>query len=89
MSWNRRIRELGRFACALVALLLFAEVLETFGVSVPVLSSVDLLLAVATLVVVALLTWWLVRSATLDEAAGATDTRADLKDELKSTEIVA
>jgi hypothetical protein len=84
MSWDRRIRELGRFACALVALLLFAEVLKTFGVPVPVLSSVEPLFFVAALVVLALLIWLLAGSATLAEAAGAADARADLKDELKS-----
>ena len=84
MSWNRRIRELGRFACVLAALLLLAEGLKIFGVPLPFTSAVDPLLAIVALAVVVLLTWWLVRSTTLAQAAGAADSRADLKDELKN-----
>ena len=84
MGWNRRIRELGRFACALVALLLLAEVLEIFGVPAHVESTVAMLLVIAALAVVALFSWRLARATTLAQAAGAADTRAGLKDELKS-----
>ncbi|HEV8644269.1 MAG TPA: hypothetical protein VGR01_01720 [Burkholderiales bacterium] len=84
MGWNRRMRELGRYACALVALCLLAEVLETFGVPAPVLSAAAPLFVIAALAIVALLTWRLAYPTTLAQAAGAADTRAGLKDELKS-----
>ena len=84
MSWKRRMRELGRLACCLVALLLFAEVLEALGVPAPVLSTLAPLLVIAALAVMALFTWRLARPTTLAQAAGAADTGAGLKDELKS-----
>jgi hypothetical protein len=84
MGWSRRMRELGRFACALAALGLLAEVLEIFGVPAPVLSAVAPVLAAAALAVVALFAWRLTRSTTRAQAAGAADTRAGLKDEFKS-----
>jgi hypothetical protein len=84
MGLNRRMRELGRFACALFALCLLAEVLEIFGVPARVQSAVVILLVIAALAVVALFTWRLARATTLAQAAGAADTRAGLKDELKS-----
>jgi len=84
MGLNRRMRELGRFACALFALCLLAEVLEIFGVPAHVQSAVVTLFVIAALAVVALFTWRLARATTLAQAAGAADTRAGLKDELKS-----
>jgi hypothetical protein len=84
MGWNRRMRELGRFAFALVVLRLLAEVLEIFSVPASVLSAVGTLLAIAALAVVALLIWRLAYATTLAQAAGAADTRAGLKDEFKS-----
>jgi hypothetical protein len=84
LTWSRRMRELGRFACALVALYLVAEILETLGVPAPVLAALVPLLAIVALAVVALLAWRLARPTTLAQAAGAADTRAALKDELKS-----
>ena len=84
LGWSRRMPELGRLACALVALRLLAEVLETFGVPAPVQSAVVALLVIAALAVVALFSWRLARPTTLAQAAGAADTRARLKDELKS-----
>src|SRR5258708_433625 len=84
MGWSRRMRELGRFACALAALGLLAEILEIFGVPAPVFSAVAAVLATAALAVVALFAWRLTRPTTRAQAAGAADTRAGLKDELKS-----
>ena len=78
------MRELGWFVCALAALGLLAEVLEIFGVPAPVLSAVAPVLAAAALAVVALFAWRLTRPTTRAQAAGAADTRAGLKDELKS-----
>ena len=78
------MRDLGQFACALVALCLLAEVLEIFGVPARVFSAVAPVLAAAALAIVALLIWRLTRPTTLAQAAGAADTRAGLKDELKS-----
>jgi len=57
MGWNRRMRDLGRFACALVVLPLLAEVLEIFGVPAHIQSAVAILLVVAALAVLALFTW--------------------------------
>ncbi len=84
LGWSRRVRELGWFACALVALCLLAEVLEALGVPVPVLSAPASLLVIVALAVVALFAWLITRPTTLAQAAGAADTRAGLKDELKS-----
>ncbi|HKQ26780.1 MAG TPA: hypothetical protein VJT81_20230 [Burkholderiales bacterium] len=80
----QRMRDLGQLACALVALCFLAEVLEIFGVPArdfSVFASLFLIVAVA---IVALFAWRLARSTTLAQAAGAADTRAGLKDELKS-----
>ena len=84
MGWNRRIRDLGRFACALVVLPLLAEVLEIFGVPAPVLSAVASLFFIIGGAIMVLFAWRLARATTLAQAAGATDARAGLKDELKS-----
>jgi hypothetical protein len=78
------MRDLGRFACALVALFLLAEVLEIFGVPAPVLSAVAPVFLIVALAIVALFAWRLARATTLAQAAGAADARAGLKDELKS-----
>jgi hypothetical protein len=84
LGWRRRVRELGWFACALAALCLLAEVLEALGVAAPALAASARLLLVAALAVVALFAWLITRPTTLAEAARAADTRAGLKDELKS-----
>jgi hypothetical protein len=84
MRWSRRMRELGWFVCTLAALGLLAEVLEIFGVPALVLSAVAPVLIAAALAVVALFAWRLTRPTTRAQAAGAADTRAGLKDELKS-----
>jgi hypothetical protein len=84
MSWSRRMRDLGRFVCALAALGLLAEVLEIFGVPAPVLSAAAPAFAAAALAVVAVFAWRLTRPTTRAQAAGAADTRAGLKDEFKS-----
>jgi hypothetical protein len=84
LSWKRRVRELARLACCLVALLLFAEVLAAFGAPAPVLSALAPLLVLTALAVIALFAWRLVGPTTLAQAAAAADTGAGLKDELKS-----
>ena len=84
LGWSRRIRELGQFACALVALCLLAEVVQILGAPAPVLYALAPLAAITALVLVALFAWRLARPTTLAQAAGAADTRADLKDQLKS-----
>ena len=89
MGWNRRMRELGRLACAIFALSLLAVVLQIFGVLVDAKSMVAALLAIAALVVAGLFLWRLTRATTLAQAAGAADIRAGLKDELKSAHWLA
>jgi hypothetical protein len=84
LGWNRRVRELGRAACALLALCLIAEVLQALGVPAQVLWALVPLLAAAALAAVALFAWRIARATTLAQAAGAADTRAGLKDELQS-----
>jgi hypothetical protein len=84
LGWSRRMRELGRFASALVALWLLAEVVRALGVPAPVLVALVPLLMIASLVLVALFAWRLACATTLAQAAGAADSRADLKDQLKS-----
>jgi hypothetical protein len=84
VGWTRRLPELGRLACALVALRLLAEVLEVLAVPPSVRSVLVPLLVIAALAVVALFAWRLTRPTTLAQAAWAADTRADLKDEIKS-----
>ena len=84
ISWDRRLQELGRFACALVVVGLFAQVLDVFGIPAPVGTVLDYLLVISALAVVVLFAWRLARATTLAQAAGAADTRANLKDELKS-----
>ena len=69
MGLNRRMRELGRFACALSALCLLAEVLEIFGVPAHVQSALVTLFVIAALAVVTLFTWRLARATTLAQAA--------------------
>jgi hypothetical protein len=84
MSWDRRLRELGRFVCSLAILGLVAQVFNIFVLPRSVALALDSLLVVAALVVVALFAWRLARGMTLAQAAGAADARASLKDELKS-----
>jgi hypothetical protein len=84
LGWNRRVRELGRAVCALLALWLIAEVLQALGVPAQVLWALVPLLAIAALAAVALFAWRIARATTLAQAAGAADTRAGLKDELQS-----
>ena len=76
--------ELGWFASSLVALWLLAEVLRMLGVPAPVLLALVPLLVIAALALVALFAWRIARATTLAHAAGAADSRADLKDQLKS-----
>jgi hypothetical protein len=84
MRWSRRMRDLGQLACALVALCLLAEVLEIFGVPARNFSAFAPLFLIVALAIVALFAWRLAHATTLAQAAGAADTRAGLKDELKS-----
>src|SRR5262245_6670439 len=84
LSWNRRVHELGGLAWALVALWLIAEILQAFALPDPVLTALASLLLIAALIMMAWFTWRLVRPTTLTQAAEAVDSRADLKDELKS-----
>jgi DNA polymerase III psi subunit len=84
LSWKRRVRELGSFACCLVALVLLVEVVKAFDVPASVLSALAPLLVLSALAVAALFTWRLGRRTTLAQVAEAVDTRASLKDELKS-----
>jgi hypothetical protein len=83
-GWSRRMPELGRFACALIGLALLAEVFQALSLPPPFLSALTALLALAALAVAALFVWRLARPITLAQAAGAADTRAGLKDQLKS-----
>ncbi len=84
MNWNRRIRDLGQFACVFVAVWLLVEVITALRPPAPALTAVHVALMVIALSVAVLLAVRLTRTATLSEAAWATDTRASLKDELKS-----
>ena len=84
LSWTRRLQELARLACCLVALVLFVEILKFLRVPGPVLSALAPLLVLTGLVAVALFAWRLARSTPLNQAAGAADADAGLKDELKS-----
>jgi hypothetical protein len=84
LSWSRRVPELGRLVCLLVALALAAEILKVFGVPAQVLSGLAPLLLFIALVAVAVFVWRIVRPTTLAQAAGAADARAGLRDELKS-----
>jgi hypothetical protein len=83
-GWSRRMPELGRFACALIALALLGEVFQALSLPAPFLSTLTALLVLAALGVVALFVWRLARPITLAQAAQAADTRAGLKDQLKS-----
>jgi len=78
------MRELGRFAFALAVLCLLGEVVQILGAPEPVLYALAPLAVITALVLVALFAWRLARPTTLAQAAGAADTRADLKDQLKS-----
>src|SRR4029450_10572495 len=64
LGWSRRVRELGRLACALVALRLVAEVLEMLNVPGPVRSALTPLLVIAAVAVAAVVAWRLRRSRT-------------------------
>jgi hypothetical protein len=83
-GWSRRMPELGRFACVLIALALLAEVFQALSLPPPFLSTLTALLVLAALCVAALFAWRLARPITLAQAAQAADTRAGLKDQLKS-----
>ncbi len=82
--WGRRLQELGRLACALVALRLLPEVLQVLGIPDPVLSALTPLLIRAAAAFVALSGWRLSHPTTLADAAGAADAQANLNDELQS-----
>jgi hypothetical protein len=83
-GWSRRMPELGRFACALIALPLLAEAFQALSFPPAVLSTLNSLLVLAALAVAALFAWRLARPTTLAQAAEAADARAGLKDQLKS-----
>jgi hypothetical protein len=89
LGWSRRMRELGWLACALVALRLLPEVLKVLGVPSLVLSALTPVLVIAALAVAALSAWRLASRTTLAHAAGAADTRAGLKDQLRSAQWFA
>lgn len=84
MSWNRRIRDLGRFGCLFVAIWLLVEVITAFSLPAPARTAVHIVFVVVALSLAGALTVRLARATTLNEAAWACDTRASLKDELKS-----
>jgi hypothetical protein len=84
VGWSRRMPELGRLACALIALRLLAEVLAALSLPAPVLSVLTPLLVLCAVAAAALSAWRLARPTTLAQAAEAVDTRAGLKDQLKS-----
>ena len=84
LNWRQRMRELGWAACVLIGLWLIAEVLRSLGVPALVLSALAPMLVLSVLGAVVLFAWRLARRTTLAQAAGAADTHAGLKDELKS-----
>jgi hypothetical protein len=84
LSWSRRVPALGDLACALIVLLLFAQVLAALGVPSKILSALTPLLAMAAIAVLVVFVWRIGRRATLAQAAGAADARGGLRDELKS-----
>src|SRR5262245_28281438 len=83
-GWSRRLPELGWFACALIALALLVEVLQALSLPSAILSALTAALILIALALAALFAWRLARPITLAQAAGAADTRAGLKDQLKS-----
>lgn len=84
LRWSARLGELGRLACALLALLFVWQLLEAAGVPSPVRAALLPLLILAALAATALLSWRLSRSTTLEQAAAEADARAGLQDEIKS-----
>ncbi|HEU5283921.1 MAG TPA: hypothetical protein VFU53_08910 [Burkholderiales bacterium] len=84
VGWSRRMPELARLACALIALWLLAEVLTALGLPAPVRSALTPLLVLCAVGAAALSAWRLARPTTLAQAAEAVDMRAGLKDQLKS-----
>jgi hypothetical protein len=84
VGWSRRMLELARLACALIALWLLAEVLTALGLPAPVRSALTPVLVLCAAGAAALSAWRLARPTTLAQAAAAVDTRAGLKDQLKS-----
>ncbi|MGH8632483.1 MAG: hypothetical protein ACREU7_17185 [Burkholderiales bacterium] len=84
LGWSRRIPELGRLACALVALPLIVETFKALGVPAQIMSAVMPLIVVTAFALSVLFVVRIARRTTLAQAAGAADTRAGLKDELKS-----
>jgi len=81
---DRRLRDLGTLACALLTLLALHQVLRAALPVPPVIAAVTPLFVLAALGCLAVFAWRLTRRVTLAEAAAAADARADLKDELKS-----
>jgi hypothetical protein len=84
LQLNRRLRELGWTACGLFGLLTAYEILEAVIDSAAVMAGLAPLFVLAALAVVARFAVRLMQQPTLAQAAGAADSRADLKDELKS-----
>ena len=84
VGWSRRVPELGWLACALIALALLAEVFQTLTLTPALGSALTALLILAALAFATLFVRRLARPTTLAQAAGAADTRAGLKDQLKS-----
>jgi hypothetical protein len=84
LGWSRRIPEFSRFACALIALPLIVEILKMLGVSGQIMSALMPFILVAGLGLGGLFAVRIARRITPAQAAAAADTRAGLKDELKS-----
>lgn len=76
--------EFGRLACALVAPPLSVEILKALGVPAQIMSALVPFIFVAGLGLGALFAIRIARRTTLAQAAAAADSRAGLKDELKS-----
>ncbi|HWQ38899.1 MAG TPA: hypothetical protein VNM24_09870 [Burkholderiales bacterium] len=84
LDWSRRIPELGRLACTLLALVLLAEACKALGLPPEVLTALAPLFVFGVLLVIGVFAWRIFRRPTLAQVAGAVDLRAGLKDELKS-----
>jgi hypothetical protein len=84
LRWRARLRELGRVACALLALLFAWQLLAAVGVPSPVRYAILPLLILAALFITGWFAWRLGRSTTLEQAAVEADASAGLQDEIRS-----
>ena len=84
LQFNRLLRELGRMACTLFGLLALYEMLAALSGSAEFSRTLSPLFLFAALICVAFFAARLLRGPTLAQAATATDTRANLNDELAS-----